>query len=130
MNDFASLKSFSPEFAEYFATAPMEELLDGYCESYKEAHGIKARWIYDSGMTREELARAYDTLAGDIRHECEREEARAAAFMARVADLGLTEWAARNNIRNEYDLWEHNNRDRYSPDPEPLPYENARPILH
>jgi hypothetical protein len=132
MTDYASLKSFSPEFAAYFAAAPMDELLDGYCESYKDAHGIKARWVYNSGMSRDELARAYDRLAGDIKAENERQEAADAAFRNRIAALGLSDWAERNGIRSEYDLWDHNDRVSWEAkrDPEPLPYEDARPILH
>lgn len=134
MNDFASLKSFSPEFATYFATAPMDELLDGYCESYKDAHGIKARWIYGQNLSRWELAQAFDGLAADIKAAEEHEAARDAAFLARVEAMGLSDWAARNNIRSEWDCMEHNDNVSWEAkrDPEPLPYEElaARVTIH
>lgn len=106
-NDYTSLKSFSPEFASYFDAAPMDELLDAYCENYKDAHGIKARWIYSSDLSRMELARYFDILAREIKAEREREAEHDAAFRNSIDSVGLTEWAARNNIHTQYDLYDH-----------------------
>lgn len=100
--------TFSEGFVEWLATAPMEEIEDAYAENFKDAHGIKARWVYNAGITREEFADKFVQLGYDIKDEEDRQEAEDAAFRERVASLGLAEWAERNNIRSELDLWEHN----------------------
>jgi hypothetical protein len=115
---------FSPEFVQWLATAPIEEIEGAYAENYKDAHGIKARWVYNSGRTREQWANDFVSLGEDIKEENEREAARDAAFMAMVASVGLADWAKANGIRCEMDLWEHNYRREYTPDPEPFPYED------
>lgn len=125
MNNVAAIArpEFSPEFANWFATASIGALEEAYAESYKEAHGIKARWVYGSGHTREELADMFVRLGHDIQAERERERQADAAFMARVESLGLTGWAEANGIKSELDLWEYNYAREYTPDPAPLPYE-------
>ena len=84
------------------------ELYDNYCEYYKDAHGIKARWVYGNVYTAQEWVQMFSSLAYDVDAACEREEEAQKAFEERVASLGLTEWAKRNNIRTEYDLMEYN----------------------
>ncbi len=103
--------TFSEGFVEWLATAPMEEVEGAYAENYKDAHGIKARWVYNAGISREEFADMFVHLGEDIKAEEDRQEAADKAFRERVASLGLADWAERNGIRNEYDLWEHNYRE-------------------
>lgn len=99
---------FSPEFVQWLATADMEEIEGAYAENFKDAHGIKARWVYNAGITREEFADKFVHLGYDIKAEEERMEAEDEAFRARVASLGLTDWAERNGIKNESDLYMYN----------------------
>lgn len=106
-----SRPTFDAGFTEWLATASMEEIEGSYAECYKDAHGIKARWVYDAGITREAFADMFVTLGHDIKAENDRLEAEQAAFVERIASLGLTEWAERNGIRTEHDLWEHNYRE-------------------
>ena len=65
--------SFSPSFVEFLATAEIRDIEEAYCENYKEAYGIKARWVLDSGCTREQWADSFVQLGNDIRAENERE---------------------------------------------------------
>ena len=111
--------NFSPEFTAWLATADEIDLKDAYCESYKEAHGIKARWIYSYTYTREQWADSFYSLGLDIKAENAREQEQQARFAAQIESLGLTAWAAANNIRNMYDLWDHNMNNEYTKD-EPL----------
>lgn len=104
---------FDAGFVNWLATADMEDIECAYAESYKDAHGIKARWIYGRGYSREEFADMFVNLGHDLKREQERQDAETAAFIQRVADLGLTDWAARNNIKTELDLWEYNYRQEY-----------------
>lgn len=101
---------FSPEFTEWLATAPMEDIEGAYAENYKDAHGIKARWVYNAGITRDEFANMFVILGHDIQAEEKRQNEADEAFRKRIADLGLTEWAQRNGIHNEYDLMDYNYR--------------------
>lgn len=119
-----SRPTFDEGFTLWLATAEMEEIEGAYAENYKEAHGIKARWVYGRGYSREQFADMFVSLGADIKAENERQDAADAAFMAMIASVGLTDWAAENNIRCEMDLWEHNYRREYTPDPEPFPYED------
>lgn len=86
------------------------DLYDSYCEHYKDAHGIKARWVYGNTYTAQEWVSMFSSLAYDVDASIAADEARDAAFRERVASLGLSEWAERNGIRNEYDLMEYNDR--------------------
>lgn len=104
-------------------TAPMHEIEDLYCELHKDAHGVKARWIYGMGFTREQFVRMFEQLEADIDAAIEADRAADAAFMAMVDSLGLSDWAARNGIKRELDVWEHNYRTEYTPDPAPYPYD-------
>ena len=95
-------------------TGDLEEIRDQYVESYKDGHGIKARWLYGRDMpTREEFVSMFTHLGNDIEESIERDRLADVAFMARVADLGLTAWAAENGIKSEYDLMEYNYRTEY-----------------
>lgn len=40
----------------------LEELMDEYCDYHKDVHGVKARWIYNSGATVAELKRMLASL--------------------------------------------------------------------
>lgn len=123
MNDDANTAAKN----NWIATAPMHEIEDMYCELYKDAHGIKARWIYGMGFTREQFAGMFDTLEREIEDSIARDRADDAAFMAMVDSLGLSDWASRNGIKREMDVWEHNYRTGFTADPEPLPYERMVP---
>lgn len=103
-----------PDMTEAFrnsiATAPEADLQDSYCDMHKEAHGIKARWVYGRSYTREEWLSMFNGLLFDIDESIAADKAADEAFMKRVADLGLSDWAARNNIKSELDLMEYNYR--------------------
>ena len=126
MNDLIAALSrptFDAGFTNWLATAEMEEIESAYAENYKDAHGIKARWVFGAGYSRVEFADMFVRLGHDIQQEEARRDEEDAAFMAKVASVGLADWAAENGIRCEMDLWEHNYRREYTPDPEPFPYE-------
>lgn len=106
-NQYSHLKSFSAEFAQYFDNAPMQELLDAYCENHKDAFGIKGRWIYSQGLSRAQLAQEFDILAISIKIAEETEQQYQQAFLNNLNNVGLKDWAERNNIHNEYDLYDH-----------------------
>ena len=95
-------------------TGDLEDIRDQYVESFKDAHGIKARWLYGRDMpTREEFVRMFEVLTVDIEESIERDRLADVAFMERVASLGLTAWAAENGIKSEIDLMEYNYRKEY-----------------
>lgn len=91
--DYASLKSFSPEFTEFFLASTVEELAQEYSDNFKEAHGIRPRWMNLEAMTHWELAQEFERLAGELKaaqeweRECAEAEAEAAAWHARWANL-------------------------------------------
>ena len=115
--------TFSPEFSAWLETAEMEDIEGAYAENYKDAHGIKARWVYGAGHTREQFADMFVRLGNDIKEEENREAAANARFMALVESLGLTQWAADNGIKTAMDLCEYNYAREYIAEPEALPYE-------
>lgn len=117
--------SFSAAMVNWLATADMDEILDTYVENYKDGHGIKARWMYGQPMpSRVEFASMFDHLARDIDESIAADKARDVAFMAMVDSVGLTAWAAENNIKCEMDLWEHNYQRDWVPDPDAFPYDD------
>ena len=93
-------------FRNFIATGDEAELRD----MYKDAHGIKARWVYGNSCSREEWLSMFNHLLYDIDASIEADKAADAAFMARIADLGLAKWAEENNIKSEMDLMEYNYR--------------------
>ena len=106
--------TLSANALNWINTGDLEEIRDQYVESYKDAHGIKARWLYGHPMpTREEFVGMFTRLDDDIEASIARDKAADAAFMARVDGLGLTAWAAENGIKSEYDLMEYNYRTEY-----------------
>lgn len=116
--------SFDASMVNWLATADMEDILDTYVECYKDGHGIKARWMYGQPMpSRAEFASMFDHLNHDIEASIAADKARDAAFMEMVASVGLSGWAAENNIKCEMDLWEHNYQRDWVPDPEAFPYD-------
>ena len=94
--------------AKAVESGDVADLYDSYCDNYKDAHGIKARWVYGNVYTADEWVTMFSQLAYDVDASIERDEAEAKALRERIASLGLTEWAERNNIRNQYDLMEYN----------------------
>ncbi len=97
-------------FRNLIANGDEAELRDMYCDMYKDAHGIKARWVYGNSYGRDEWLSMFNHLLYDIDASIEADKAADAAFQARIADLGLTEWANRNGIKSELDLMEYNYR--------------------
>lgn len=97
-------------FRNLIATGDEAELRDMYCDMYKDAHGIKARWVYGNSYSREEWLSMFNHLLYDIDASIEADKAADAAFMARITDLGLAKWAEENNIKSEMDLMEYNYR--------------------
>lgn len=106
----ADYPTLSAEMLVFLSTAPSEDIAEAYCESYKDAHGIKARWMLGAVKTPAEWAASWVQLGHALEAEFAREDAEKAAFKAKIASLGLTEWAERNGIYTEYDLMEHNQR--------------------
>lgn len=119
--------TFSAEVVQWLATADIDEIMDTYVESFKDAHGIKARWLYGSTITREQFADMFVQLGHDIKAEEQRQRDADARFMAHVEGLGLAAWAAERGIRCELDLWEHDYNQLFRNDPEPYPYEHMVP---
>ena len=99
------------------------EIAEAYCESFKDAHGIKARWMLGAVNTPAEWAQMFTQLSHDIEDSINRDKAQDAKFMAMVDSLGLTGWAKDNGIRCEMDLWDHNYRHEFTADPAPFPYD-------
>jgi hypothetical protein len=106
----ADYPSLSPAMLDWLMTGDSQEIAEQYCESFKDAHGIKARWMLGAVHTPAEWARMFVQLGHDIDESIEQDKARDAAFLARVESLGLAQWAKDNNIKSELDLWEHNYR--------------------
>lgn len=106
----ADYPTMSESFINWINTASNEEIAGEYCDAYKEGNGIKARWMLGAVQTKAQWADDFVALGHDIEASIAADEARDAAFLARVASLGLADWAAANGIRTEYDLMEHNDR--------------------
>lgn len=116
--------TFDASFVSWLETAEMEEIEGAYAENYKDAHGIKARWVYNAGYSREEFANMFVSLGLDLKAENDREEAYHLSFREQAAQLGLGEWLAANGITTTYDLMDLESRlDWQTRDPEPFPYE-------
>lgn len=56
----------------------LEELMDDYCDYHKDVHGVKARWIYNSGVTVAELKSMLASLERQYHEQAEFERQRAA----------------------------------------------------
>lgn len=104
-SDYPTLR---PETVAWLSVAPNEDIADSYCEAYKGVHGIKARWVLNTVQTPAQWAADFVRLGHDYEEEEAREAAANAAFLDRVASLGLADWAASKGIRTEYDLMEYN----------------------
>lgn len=104
--------SITPAFIEAINMAVAQDdtadLYDDYCERYKDAHGIKARWVYSNSYTATQWVSMFSMLAYDVDASIQRDDDERRAFAERIASVGLTEWAIRNNIFSESDLYEHN----------------------
>jgi hypothetical protein len=64
---------------EMTTTDRIQELKDLYCDSYKDVHGIKARWVYEQDLTVAELEGMMDRLEEEYTFEREEEARREAA---------------------------------------------------
>lgn len=116
--------TFSASFVSWLETAEMEEIEGAYAENYKDAHGIKARWVFNAGYSRVDFANMFVALGQDIKEENEREEAYHQKFRDQAQQLGLGEWLASKGITTTYDLMDSESRlDWQAQDPEPFPYE-------
>ncbi len=62
----------------------IQELKDLYCDSYKDVHGIKARWVYGQNFTVEELEGMMDRLEEEYTFEREEEARLEAAAEAKA----------------------------------------------
>jgi len=71
------------------ARTELEELMDEYCDYHKDVHGVKARWIYNTGVTVEELKRMLASLERQYHEQVEFERKQSAR----------NEQAAREQIR-------------------------------
>ena len=79
----------------------IEELKDLYCDSYKDVHGIKARWVYGMDLTLEELenmmARLEEAYAFNQEDVARVEAANEAKARERIQ--ALIEHGAKNVVR-------------------------------
>lgn len=62
-------ESFSPEFAQWLATAPMDDLYQEMSDFYKEAFGIRNRWM--SGCSREDVARTFVYVGQELKRQAQ-----------------------------------------------------------
>lgn len=115
-NDLLTAEQFpslSSAMRNWLMTGSQEDIAEQYCESFKDAHGIKARWMLGAIHTPAEWAQMFVQLSHDIDESIAADKARDEAFLARVASLGLAQWAADNGIKSELDLMEYNHRREY-----------------
>lgn len=101
-------QTYANNLTNWLATVSMDEFLDIYSERYRDAYGIRARWVYGRTYTREEMADMWNRLDLEIEASNARDKAEDEAFRQRMADCGLSGWAERNNINNDRDLEEYN----------------------
>lgn len=83
------------------ARTTIEELKDLYCDSYKDVHGIKARWVYGMDLTEAELRDMLERLEREYQaheEEAKRWEALAEAE-ARKQLQALIDHGAKNVVR-------------------------------
>ena len=93
------------------ARTKIEELKDLYCDSYKDVHGIKARWVYEQNLTEAELNDMLERLgweSAEVRAEEERREA-ANEVEARKQIQALIDHGAKNVVRAV--RWMHDSYD-------------------
>ena len=93
------------------ARTELEELMDEYCDFHKDVYGVKARWIYNSGVTVAELKKMLASLAQSYYSRAQAEQIQTAR----------NELAARKEIQQFLDLgakdvamaikWMHESRD-------------------
>ena len=79
-------------------TDRIQDLKDLYCDSYKDVHGIKARWVYEQDLTVAELEGMVDRLEEEftfVQEEEARQEA-AAEVKARKQIQDLIEHGAQD----------------------------------
>lgn len=89
----------------------IEELKDLYCDSYKDVHGIKARWVYGMDLTEAELNDMLAALEKEF-ISVQEEEARIEAVNeaeARKQIQALIDHGARNVVRAV--RWMHDSYD-------------------
>jgi len=118
--------SFDASFINWLATAPMEEIEGSYAECYKDAHGIKARWVWNAGISRVEFADMFVSLGNDLKEEEERDAEDARHFAEIMAANGLTLWCEANGVTDWYaDAFQGYNYPVMNA--EPYPYEGMVP---
>ena len=92
----------------------LQLLMDEYCDYHKYVHGVKARWIYNSGVTVAELKKMLASLEREYHEQAEAERNQTAR----------NEQAARKEIQQFLDLgakdvamairWMHESRETYN----------------
>ena len=93
------------------ARTKIEELKDLYCDSYKDVHGIKARWVYGQELTEAELNDMLERLEKEfiaVHNEELRREA-ANEVEARKQIQALIDHGAKNVVRAV--RWMHDSYD-------------------
>ena len=85
---------------EITSRTELQQLMDEYCDSYKDVYGVKARWIYNSGATvaalksmLASLARQYQEQAECERKHTERSEKAARELIRTFMTLGAKDVA-------------------------------------
>lgn len=91
--------------------AKIEELKDLYCDSYKDVHGIKARWVYGMELDEADLQSMLDRLEWEYLAHKEEEDRREALaeLEARKQIRALIEHGAKNVARAV--RWMHDSYD-------------------
>lgn len=100
--------SMTPAIVANILASDVEQLYSDYSDSYKDTHGIRPRWINPTGMTPMDFVELFSSLSYSDDYQAELDAEMQAAFVKKVADLGLTQWCADNNIKTETDLQEYN----------------------
>lgn len=93
------------------ARTKIEELKDLYCDSYKDVHGIKARWVYGQNLTEAELNDMLERLEREYLAHKEEEDRREAQaeLEARKQIQALIDHGAKNVVRAV--RWMHDSYD-------------------
>jgi hypothetical protein len=72
MNDLTVTDpSFSPGFAEWLATADLDEIAGEFSDAYKEANGFRPRHYNFDAMTRNDFAKEFIWLGEQMKREAE-----------------------------------------------------------
>ena len=66
----------------------LQQLMDDYCDYHKDVHGVKARWIYNSGVTVAELKSMLASLEREYHEQAESER----KHTERKGNVGSGRW--------------------------------------